>query len=74
MQGYMSNRIKNTRSEIQVGQQTVYYQIAGEGNGEPIILIHGLSASSRGWVRNVPALAEHHRVYLLDLPVIVPSR
>lgn len=38
------------------------------GEGDPIILVHGLSASSRWWVRNVPALAEHYRVYLVDLP------
>jgi pimeloyl-ACP methyl ester carboxylesterase len=60
------SRIQITRREIQVGQQTVYYQVAGEG--EPVVLIHGLSASSRWWVRNIPALAQHYRVYLLDLP------
>lgn len=38
------------------------------GEGEPIILIHGLSASSRWWVRNIPALAEHYQVYMIDLP------
>ena len=38
------------------------------GEGDPIILVHGLSASSRWWVRNVPALAEHYCVYLVDLP------
>jgi pimeloyl-ACP methyl ester carboxylesterase len=51
---------------VKVGGDTVYYQVAGEG--EPIILVHGLSASSLWWIRNVPALAEHYRVYLLDLP------
>lgn len=64
----MSSRIKITRHKIQVGQQTVYYQVVGERNSEPIILVHGLSASSRWWVRNIPALARRYRVYLLDLP------
>jgi pimeloyl-ACP methyl ester carboxylesterase len=58
--------INVTRHEIQVGHQTVYYQVVGQG--EPIILIHGLSGSSRWWVRNIPALAEHYRLYLIDLP------
>ncbi len=49
-----------------MGEDTVYYQLAGEG--EPIILVHGLSASSLWWTRNVAALAEHYRVYLIDLP------
>jgi pimeloyl-ACP methyl ester carboxylesterase len=57
---------KLTRREIQVGQQTVYYQVAGQG--EPLILIHGLSASSRWWVRNIDALAQHYQLYLIDLP------
>jgi pimeloyl-ACP methyl ester carboxylesterase len=52
---------------LQVGEDIVYYQVAGEG-GEPVILVHGLSASSLWWTRNVPALAERYRVYLIDLP------
>lgn len=62
----LMSRIQITRREIQVGQQTVYYQVAGEG--EPVVLVHGLSASSRWWVRNIPALAQRYQVYLLDLP------
>ncbi len=62
----MSSRIQISRREIQVGRQTVYYQVAGVG--EPVILVHGLSASSRWWVRNIPALAQRYRVYMLDLP------
>jgi pimeloyl-ACP methyl ester carboxylesterase len=58
--------INVTRHEIQVGHQTVSYQVVGQG--EPIILLHGLSGTSRWWVRNIPALAEHYRLYLLDLP------
>lgn len=44
----------------------MYYQVAGEG--KPVILVHGLSGSSLWWRRNVPALAEHYKVYLIDLP------
>src|SRR5437660_9846134 len=54
------------RCEIRVGNQRVYYQIVGEG--EPVILVHGLSASSLWWIRNIPALADHYRVYLIELP------
>lgn len=38
------------------------------GQGEPIILIHGLAGSSRWWKRNIPVLAQHYRLYLIDLP------
>ncbi len=44
----------------------VHYQVVGQG--EPIILIHGLSGSSRWWNRNIPTIAQHYQVYLVDIP------
>lgn len=38
------------------------------GEGEPLILVHGLSASTLWWRRNIAALAQQYRMYLLDLP------
>jgi len=49
-----------------VGGHPIRYEVAGEG--EPIVLVHGLSGSTRWWARNVAALAESYRVYLVDLP------
>jgi pimeloyl-ACP methyl ester carboxylesterase len=51
---------------IQVRGKCVRYKTAG--NGEPLILVHGLSGSTRWWVRNIPAFAERYTVYLVDLP------
>jgi pimeloyl-ACP methyl ester carboxylesterase len=45
---------------------SVRYEIAGRG--EPVVLVHGLSGSTRWRSRNIPALAERYCVYLLDLP------
>ncbi len=42
------------------------YLVAGEG--DPVVLVHGLSGSTRWWSRNVPALGEHYRVHLVNLP------
>src|SRR5947209_12175573 len=64
--GTRHNDLSIERCEVQVGQITVYYQMVGEG--EPLVLVHGLSGSLRWWRRNVPVLAEHYRVYLIDLP------
>lgn len=44
----------------------VPYEVAGEG--EPVVLVHGLSGSARWWDMTVPALAARYRVYLVDLP------
>jgi len=43
----------------------LHYQRAGAGT--PVLLIHGLSASSRWWERNIAALAERFEVYVIDL-------
>jgi pimeloyl-ACP methyl ester carboxylesterase len=52
--------------EVSVAGLPVRYEVAGEG--DPVVLVHGLSGSTRWWDRNVPALARHHRVYLVNLP------
>ncbi|RAQ94496.1 alpha/beta fold hydrolase [Thermogemmatispora tikiterensis] len=44
----------------------VRYEYAGEG--EPVVFVHGLSGSTKWWARNIPAIAQHYRVYLVDLP------
>lgn len=51
---------------IEVRGKPVSYKMAG--SGKPLILVHGLSGSTRWWVRNIPAFAPHYTVYLVDLP------
>ena len=55
-----------SKHEVQVRGQTVRYTVAG--SGEPMILVHGLSGSTHWWRRNIPALAQHYQLYLVDLP------
>jgi pimeloyl-ACP methyl ester carboxylesterase len=43
----------------------LHYQTAG--SGDPVVLIHGLSASSRWWHRNIDALAGQFSLYIVDL-------
>ncbi|WP_040871847.1 alpha/beta fold hydrolase [Nocardia exalbida] len=38
------------------------------GSGTPVILIHGWPQTWYGWWPIMPALAEHHTVYAVDLP------
>ncbi len=58
--------IKLSTHKVLVEDHYVRYQVTGEG--EPVILVHGLSGSGRWWVRNIPDLARQYRVYLIDLP------
>ena len=43
----------------------IHYQSGGAG--EPLVLLHGLSGSSRWWAHNVAALSERFHVYVVDL-------
>jgi pimeloyl-ACP methyl ester carboxylesterase len=56
----------------QVGDVSVYYEETG--TGEPLVLVHGLSGSGRWWAKNVSALAERYRVYVVDLAGFGRSR
>lgn len=38
------------------------------GSGSPVVLIHGWPQTWFGWRPIMPALAEHHTVYAIDLP------
>lgn len=38
------------------------------GHGTPVVLIHGWPQTWYGWWPIMPALAEHHTVYAIDLP------
>jgi 2-hydroxymuconate-semialdehyde hydrolase len=53
---------------VEVGQYRLYYYAAGtRGQGEPIILIHGLPTSSHLWSNLVSLLPAGHRVVVPDL-------
>ncbi|MEB3180914.1 MAG: alpha/beta fold hydrolase [Nostocaceae cyanobacterium] len=45
---------------------SIYYQHQGN-SGPAVILLHGFGASCYHWRKNIPALAQHCRVYAIDL-------
>ncbi len=53
------------RRYYQSGSACIYYQVVGAG--PPLVLVHGLSGSTRWWARNVEPLARRFRVYIIDL-------
>ncbi|BCL78040.1 dihydrolipoamide acetyltransferase [Ktedonobacteria bacterium brp13] len=54
------------KKTVIVNGQLVHYYCTGQG--EAVILIHGLCGSSLWWDRNVATIAEHYQVYMIDLP------
>ncbi|MEX3009578.1 acetoin dehydrogenase dihydrolipoyllysine-residue acetyltransferase subunit [Hoeflea sp. TYP-13] len=53
---------------VSVGEHRISYLKVGEGEGDPVLLIHGFGADTTGWMFNQTALADGRPVYALDLP------
>jgi pimeloyl-ACP methyl ester carboxylesterase len=51
-----------TGTYLDAGGVHTYYEVAGQG--EPLLLLHGGFSTIESWGAQVPALAEHYRVYL----------
>ncbi len=47
-------------------EPTISYSVTGAG--ENLLLVHGGTGSRKHWIRNTAALAEHYRVWAIDLP------
>ncbi|MEF8814965.1 MAG: alpha/beta hydrolase [Halovenus sp.] len=46
----------------------VHYLEAGNSDGDPVLLLHGLSATAATWLPIVPALADAYRLVIPDRP------
>lgn len=52
--------------DVTVDGVSVHYRVWGE-NGSAVVLVHGFAESADSWTPTAQALAEHHRVYAVDL-------
>jgi pyruvate dehydrogenase E2 component (dihydrolipoamide acetyltransferase) len=53
---------------VEAGGKSLQYLKVGEGEGDPLVLLHGFGGDINIWVFNQEALAAEHTVYSLDLP------
>ncbi len=56
--------MSTTGTYIEANGLRVYYEAYGEG--EPLLLLHGGTATSRSWASHLPAFAERFRVFAPD--------
>ncbi len=61
-----ADRLREVTVSSTLGRTPVSY--VDQGEGPPILLVHGLGGSWRNWLENIPFLADGHRVVALDLP------
>ena len=55
-----------TEEDIKTSFGTAHVIMAGSKNEKPMVLLHGMDASSTMWYPNIKALAKNHRVYAID--------
>ena len=53
---------------VEVGGKNIQYLKMGEGEGPPLLLLHGFGGDINIWVFNQEALSTDRTVYALDLP------
>ena len=64
-EGYVAGMTSATSLEPRAAGG-VRYRVGGEG--EPLLLVHGLGGSGDNWVEVLPELVQRHRVLVVDLP------
>ncbi|KJD33285.1 alpha/beta hydrolase [Tamlana sedimentorum] len=47
--------------------------VSGKNNGDPIVLLHGMNASSTMWFPNVEMLSKNHKVFAIDF-ILEPGK
>jgi len=63
----LSKKYTNETSHyLDVNGLTIHYQV--EGEGPPLVLLHGVGSSLHSWDSWVKALKTQYRIYRLDLP------
>jgi len=55
-----------TEEDIKTSFGTVHVIMAGSKNEKPLVLLHGMDASSTMWYPNIKALTKNHRIYAID--------
>lgn len=55
-----------TEEDIKTSFGTVHVIMAGSKNDKPLVLLHGMDASSTMWYPNIKALTKNHRIYAID--------
>jgi pimeloyl-ACP methyl ester carboxylesterase len=54
--------------QAEIAGRRVNYVDIGEGEGTPVVFVHGLGGQWQNWLENIPRLAQDRRVVALDLP------
>jgi pimeloyl-ACP methyl ester carboxylesterase len=54
--------------DVELDGRRIHYVDLGQGEGPPVVFVHGLGGCWQNWLENLPAVAERRRALALDLP------
>ncbi len=60
--------LSNTLRSIAVGDLSLNVVTVGDGDGLPVVMLHGFGADVSTWMYNQSVLAKNHAVIAIDLP------
>lgn len=63
--GQSFGQLPKSTETVKVNGIDMYYEVYGEG--EPLLLLHGWTQSSRFWAEYIPTYAQHFKVFAIDL-------
>ncbi|HEU0135669.1 MAG TPA: alpha/beta hydrolase [Flavobacterium sp.] len=58
-----------TETDVRTSFGTAHVIVSGPAEGAPIVLLHGMDASSTMWFPNIKAFTKKHRTYAIDFPM-----
>lgn len=58
---------------IPTSKGTAHVIVSGPKKGEPVVLLHGMNASSTMWYPNIQSLSKNHRVFAIDF-ILEPNK
>jgi pimeloyl-[acyl-carrier protein] methyl ester esterase len=59
-------KLAETVQTISIAGYSLHYRTIGAGT--PLVLLHGYGVSGRIWQKTLPYFAQHHQVFVVDLP------